>query len=194
MGIVRECGGKMHLREGQFDEAHVDFMEAFKNYDESGNARRVSCLKYLETKPYENDPEIFVMTQLVRAYQNDDLVSFQLIIEQNEGNVLGDPFIRERVEELLSNIRTQVLVKLIKPFTRIHLSFLADGLQVSLKEVTNLLAHAIRDNTICGTIDSRNGMLTLTRISPAVVNRRKAFANFRRALEECHEEIKENFN
>ena len=34
-----ECGGKMHLREGQFEKAHTDFFEAFKNYDESGNAR-----------------------------------------------------------------------------------------------------------------------------------------------------------
>ncbi|CDW52331.1 PCI domain containing protein [Trichuris trichiura] len=192
MGVVRECGGKMHLREGQFEEAHVDFLEAFKNYDESGNMRRVSCLKYLvltsmllksginpfhsqETKPYENDPEIFVMTQLVRAYQNDDLVNFQLIIEQNKDNVLGDPFIRERVEELLSNIRTQVLVKLIKPFTRIQLSFLADGLHVSLKEVKNLLAHAIRDNAVSGTIDSMNNVLTLTRTPAAVLSRRKAF-------------------
>lgn len=39
MGVIRECGGKMHLREGQFSEAHTDFFEAFKNYDESGNAR-----------------------------------------------------------------------------------------------------------------------------------------------------------
>ena len=31
-----ECGGKMHLREGEFEKAHTDFFEAFKNYDESG--------------------------------------------------------------------------------------------------------------------------------------------------------------
>lgn len=37
----------MHLREGQFDRAHTDFFEAFKNYDESGSPRRITCLKYL---------------------------------------------------------------------------------------------------------------------------------------------------
>ena len=26
----------MHLREGEFEKAHTDFFEAFKNYDESG--------------------------------------------------------------------------------------------------------------------------------------------------------------
>ena len=34
-----ECGGKMHLREGEFSRAHTDFFEAFKNYDESGSPR-----------------------------------------------------------------------------------------------------------------------------------------------------------
>ena len=47
MGIVRECGGKMYLREGEFSQAHTDFFEAFKNYDEAGSPRRLACLKYL---------------------------------------------------------------------------------------------------------------------------------------------------
>ena len=47
LGVIRECGGKMHLREGEFEKAHTDFFEAFKNYDESGSPRRTTCLKYL---------------------------------------------------------------------------------------------------------------------------------------------------
>ena len=45
--LLSECGGKMHLREGEFEKAHTDFFEAFKNYDESGSPRRTTCLKYL---------------------------------------------------------------------------------------------------------------------------------------------------
>ena len=45
--FLTECGGKMHLREGEFEKAHTDFFEAFKNYDESGSPRRTTCLKYL---------------------------------------------------------------------------------------------------------------------------------------------------
>lgn len=37
----------MHLREGEYNSAHTDFFEAFKNYDESGSPRRTTCLKYL---------------------------------------------------------------------------------------------------------------------------------------------------
>ena len=37
----------MHLRDSQYQKAHTDFFEAFKNYDESGSPRRTACLKYL---------------------------------------------------------------------------------------------------------------------------------------------------
>ena len=37
--VFIECGGKMHLREGEYEKAHTDFFEAFKNYDESGSPR-----------------------------------------------------------------------------------------------------------------------------------------------------------
>jgi len=32
----------MHLREGEYEKAHTDFFEAFKNYDESGSPRYIS--------------------------------------------------------------------------------------------------------------------------------------------------------
>lgn len=75
MGVIRECGGKMHMSERAWDEAWADFFEAFKNYDEAGSHRRIQCLKYMvlsnmlreskinpfdaqEAKPYKNDHEI----------------------------------------------------------------------------------------------------------------------------------------
>uniref|UniRef100_A0A0L8IEL9 PCI domain-containing protein n=1 Tax=Octopus bimaculoides TaxID=37653 RepID=A0A0L8IEL9_OCTBM len=142
MGVIRECGGKMHLREGEYEKSHTDFFEAFKNYDESGNPRRTTCLKYLvlanmlmksginpfdsqETKPYKNDSEILAMTNLVSAYQNNDIDEFEKILQRNNKNIMEDPFIREHIEDLLRNIRTQVLIKLIKPYTRIHIPFIS---------------------------------------------------------------------
>merc|ERR1712079_332399 len=159
LGVIRECGGKMHLREGEYEKAHTDFFEAFKNYDESGSPRRTICLKYLvlanmlmksdinpfdsqEAKPYKNDPEILAMTNLVSAYQNNDINEFGKILKQNRETIMDDPFIREHIEDLLRNIRTQVLIKLIKPYTRIKISF-------------------ILESTIYGRIDQVNGVLEL---------------------------------
>jgi COP9 signalosome complex subunit 2 len=47
MGVIRECGGKMHMHERRWADAATDFFEAFKSYDEAGSTRRVQCLKYL---------------------------------------------------------------------------------------------------------------------------------------------------
>ncbi|ESP05558.1 hypothetical protein LOTGIDRAFT_181363 [Lottia gigantea] len=185
MGVIRECGGKMHLREGEYEKAHTDFFEAFKNYDESGSPRRTTCLKYLvlanmlmksginpfdsqETKPYKNDPEILAMTNLVSAYQNDDINEFEKILKTNRRNIMEDPFIREHIEDLLRNIRTQVLIKLIKPYTRIHIPFISKELNIDAIEVENLLVSCILDSTINGRIDQVNQVLKLSKESTGI--------------------------
>lgn len=185
MGVIRECGGKMHLREGDYGAAHTDFFEAFKNYDESGSGRRTTCLKYLvlanmlmksginpfdsqEAKPYKNDPEILAMTNLVSAYQNDDINEFEKILKTNRKNIMDDPFIREHIEDLLRNIRTQVLIKLIKPYTRIHIPFISKELNIDTEEVESLLVQCILDNTIHGRIDQVNQLLELNRTTQSV--------------------------
>ncbi|XP_048513810.1 COP9 signalosome complex subunit 2 isoform X1 [Athalia rosae] len=182
MGVIRECGGKMHLREGEFERAHTDFFEAFKNYDESGSPRRTTCLKYLvlanmlmksginpfdsqEAKPYKNDPEILAMTNLVVSYQNNDINQFESILKQNRNNIMDDPFIREHIEDLLRNIRTQVLIKLIKPYTRIHIPFISKELNIDASEVESLLVSCILDSTVRGRIDQVNQVLELDKKS-----------------------------
>jgi len=180
MGVIRECGGKMHLREGEYEKAHTDFFEAFKNYDESGSPRRTTCLKYLvlanmlmksginpfdsqEAKPYKNDSEILAMTNLVSAYQNNDINEFEKILRTNRKTIMDDPFIKEHIEDLLRNIRTQVLIKLIKPYTRIQIPFISKELNIDVCEVENLLVSCILDNTIEGRIDQVNQVLELNR-------------------------------
>lgn len=172
----------MHLREGEFERAHTDFFEAFKNYDESGSPRRTTCLKYLvlanmlmksginpfdsqEAKPYKNDPEILAMTNLVVSYQNNDINEFESILRNNRNNIMADPFIREHIEDLLRNIRTQVLVKLIRPYTRIAINFISNELNIEPAEVEGLLVSCILDNTIQGRIDQVNQVLELDKES-----------------------------
>ncbi|TNN07120.1 COP9 signalosome complex subunit 2 [Schistosoma japonicum] len=179
MGIIRECGGKMHLREGEFAKSHTDFFEAFKNYDESGCQRRTHCLKYLvlasmlmksginpfdsqETKPYKNDPQIVAMTSLVTAYQNNNIVEFESILRSQRDSIMEDSFIREHIEDLLRNIRTEVLIKLIRPYTRIRIPFISQQLNLSDSEVESLLVACILDNTIQARIDQEHQILVLS--------------------------------
>lgn len=176
MGIIRECGGKMHMAERQWADAATDFFEAFKNYDEAGNQRRIQCLKYLvlanmlmesqvnpfdgqEAKPYKNDPEILAMTNLIAAYQRNEIIEFEKILKSNRKTIMDDPFIRNYIEDLLKNVRTQVLLKLIKPYTRIRIPFISKELNVPEKDVEQLLVSLILDNRIDGHIDQVNRLL-----------------------------------
>lgn len=59
-----------------------------------------------EAKPYKNDPEILAMTNLVTAYQNNDINEFEHILKQNRQNIMDDPFIREHIEGKLKHAPT----------------------------------------------------------------------------------------
>jgi len=178
MGIIRECGGKMHMSEKEWEKAHTDFFEAFKNYDEAGSPRRIQCLKYLvlanmlalstinpfdstEAKPYKNDPEITAMTNLVGAYERHDIAAFEKILKDNRKTIMDDSFIRMYIEDLLRNIRTQVLLKLLQPYTRIRIPFISKELNIPSSDVEALLVSLILDNKIRGAIDQVNQQLEL---------------------------------
>lgn len=178
MGVIRECGGKMHMGALNFDRAQHDFFEAFKNYDEAGNARRIQCLKYLvlanmlalspidpfdspEAKPYTNNSDIVYMTNLRRAYTMKDVMEFERILRCNGSSIMDDAFIRQNIEELLNQFRSQVLLKLIQPYTRIGIPFAAKELNIEESELEVLLVSLILDGKIRGKIDQVNKLLVL---------------------------------
>ncbi|KNC83859.1 COP9 signalosome complex subunit 2 [Sphaeroforma arctica JP610] len=182
LGIIRECGGKMYMGDGNLAEAYADFFEAFKNYDEAGSPRRIQCLKYLvlasmlmtekgdtfinpfdstEANPYKSDPEIVAMTTLVKAYQENDINTFSQALKEHGEQIMGDTFMRDYVEDLLLAIRTQYVLLLIKPYTRLHISFISKELNIPTDEVEDLLVALIMDERIKGQIDQVNQIVIL---------------------------------
>ncbi|KAI1460127.1 PCI-domain-containing protein [Annulohypoxylon moriforme] len=177
MGIIRECGGKMHMSEENWKDAQSDFFESFRNYDEAGDLQRIQVLKYLllttmlmksdinpfdsqETKPYRNDPRIAAMTELVDAYQRDDMHTYVNVLQKNQ-DILADPFIAENIDEVTRNMRTKAIVKLIAPYTRMKLEWIARQLKISEIEVQDILGFLIVDGKIKGKIDQQAGILEI---------------------------------
>ncbi|KAL5059789.1 hypothetical protein RYX36_031393, partial [Vicia faba] len=112
MGIIHECEGEMYLSERQWAEAATDFFEA-------RNQRHIKCLKYFvlanmlmkfeinpfdgqEAKPYKNVPEILEITNLMAAYQRNEILEFGKILKSNRRTIMDDPFIRNYIENLLT--------------------------------------------------------------------------------------------
>ncbi|KAJ4895055.1 Proteasome component (PCI) domain protein [Raphanus sativus] len=85
----------MHMAERQCAEVATTFFEAFKNYDEAGNQRLIQCLnrKSISQK-------------------------YGCILQNNRRTIMDDPVIRNYMEDLLKKVRTQILLKLIKPYTK----------------------------------------------------------------------------
>ena len=67
------------------------------------------------------------MTRLREAYQYNNIDEFQRILRDRQlrTTIMNDQFIKENIDSLLKLIRTQVLVKLIKPYTRYFFSDLS---------------------------------------------------------------------
>ena len=180
LGIIRECGGKMHMAERQWEEAATDFFESFKSYDEAGQSRRIQCLKYLvlanmlmesevnpfdaqEARPFRTDPEVVAITSLVAAYQRNSISEFEALLKAHHKQIMEDTFIRDYIEDLLKNIRTQVLVKLIKPYTRITIPFISRELNIPESDVEALLVSLILDSRIHAHIDQVSQVVELRR-------------------------------
>ncbi|MCJ1245665.1 hypothetical protein MMC30_002869 [Trapelia coarctata] len=212
MGIIRECGGKMHMSEGMsllmlpqiklmrhlenWKEAQSDFFESFRSYDEAGSIQRIQVLKYLvlctmlmqsdinpfdsqETKPYKNDPRISAMTDLVDAFQRDDIHRYETILQKNK-DLLEDPFIADNIEEVTRNMRTKALMKLIAPYTRFTLAFVANQLNISAGEAQDIISFLIIDRKLKGKIDQAKGTVEVG--STSDVDRTKAMQEWTHAL------------
>ena len=59
----------------------------------------------------------------------------------------------------MRNIRTQVLLRLIKPYTRLQLATIATELGVSVPEVESLCVSLVLDGRVEGRIDQVAGVL-----------------------------------
>lgn len=196
MGVIRECGGKMHMSEENWKEAQSDFFESFRNYDEAGSIQRIQVLKYLvlttmlmksdinpfdsqETKPYKNDPRISAMTDLVDAFQRDDIHRYEAVLRDNQ-DLLADPFIAENIDEVSRNMRSKAVLKLIAPYTRFTLAFIAKQIKISIPEVQDILGVLIVDKKLYAKINQENGTVLVE--STSDLDRLKSVRDWTTAL------------
>lgn len=116
-----------------------------------------------ETKPYKNDPRISAMTDLVDAYQRDDIHRYESVLQKN-GDLLADPFIAENIDEVTRNMRTKGVLKLIAPYTRFTLAFIAKQLKISVAEVQDIVGFLIVDQKLQGKVNQDNGTVEVENI------------------------------
>ncbi|GAA5874909.1 hypothetical protein JCM3774_006568 [Rhodotorula dairenensis] len=205
-GVIRECGGKMYMSEKDWTKAQVDFFEAFKAYDEAGSPQRIQVLKYLvlahmlteseidpfdsqETKPYKSDREIAAMQALVQAYQDRNVHEAEKILRNNRETIMDDPFIRGYIDDVLRSLRTQWILEIIIPYTRLEIAYLARQLGIPDAEVEEIVVALILDEKISGRIDQVTGRLELDRHTAVETRRYQALDRWTSQLNSLHSQL-----
>jgi len=206
LGVIKECGGKMWMREKQWQRASEDFFVSFHNYDEAGSPQRIQVLKYLvlayllmgsdidpfdsqETKPYKNQPEIKAVTDLVGAYQRREVHEAEKILRENRATFMDDSFIASYIGDLLRALRTQYLITLIKPYSRLDMSFLSKQLNVGKPEVEEILIGLILEGKVEGRIDQVAQRLELDKHQSLEKRRYMALEQWTATLENIHNTV-----
>ncbi|KAJ1445720.1 PCI domain-containing protein [Pelagophyceae sp. CCMP2097] len=170
MGVIREEGGKMYMADGAWAAAYDEFYESFRAHQEAGSARAKDCLKYVvlanmlalsdinpfdarEAKVYQDEREIMAMKQLRTAYDANDLSGFEATLRDKRHRILDDPFIMSFIDPLRRRMREQVLLALIKPYSRVRMDFIAQKLNLKVADVEELLVDMILDARVAGSIN-----------------------------------------
>ncbi|KAF4667334.1 COP9 signalosome complex subunit 2 [Perkinsus chesapeaki] len=132
VAVIRESGGKLFMAERRWNDAYNEFFESFKNYQEAGNSRAKTILKYVvlasmlslsdinpfdsrEAKVYQNDPDVSAIVELRRLYEAGDVKALNRLLQNNTNR---DAFITEYVSVLLINVRLKVLETMVRPYRR----------------------------------------------------------------------------
>ena len=90
---------------------------------------------------------------LRNAFENNDINVIQEILNDPKNHILDDPFINQYLDDLLRNIRLNVLIAKVKPYKSVSLEYLARQLNVERDEIRSLLAELILEEKINGEID-----------------------------------------
>lgn len=111
-----------------------------------------------ETKAYQSDPRILAMTDLVDAYQRNDMQKYERVLTSNP-DIVSDPFIANNLDTVTRSMRTKSVLKLVAPYTRFSLQFIAKTLKISLSEVQDIVGFLILNNSLKAKINQTQGIV-----------------------------------
>jgi len=188
IGIIRESGGKMYMLDKDYDNAHANFLQAFLCYDDSGSPRKIRCLKYLllvglfapnldpfsssEAQQYKEDPEIIPLSKLLDIYRSRteeqwkstelvEIRDIEGILKNSSSTILNDEFLSFHIYKLINAIRIRIIMKILKPHSRMCLSNLSQELNMLEEEVEHLLLELILDKKLDAKIDQVNNIILI---------------------------------
>lgn len=180
-GTIRECGGKMYARQGLWQEASTAFQQAFRAFDDAGDPRRMSNLKYLvltsmlsasnidpfasqETRSFQNDPEIKCLVDMIAASRSGDMKAFERVLKDThlKRALAQDAFLQQFLQmSLIRGVRLEAAARFLGAYRNVSLSKIAGELCIDDSEAEALVVQLILDGKISAKIDQSAGVVEM---------------------------------
>lgn len=106
-------------------------------------------------------PELEFLKQVASAHKKKNLVEFQKIIDTNQGLIEKDYIVHSHVQDLYENLLELNLLKVIKPYSKVQLTHVAQAVNIPVATIQAKLSEMIIDKKINGTLDQGIGCLII---------------------------------
>lgn len=171
--------GILHAADEQdFKTAYSYFYEAFEGYDSVESNKALTALKYmLLSKIMLNCPDdvqhivsgklalkysgsdIDAMKSVAKASHQRSLTDFQEALQKYRKELEEDPIVHAHLDTLYDNLLEQNLCRIIEPYSRVEVPFVASEIKLPPLQVEKKLSQMILDKKIPGILDQGEGIL-----------------------------------
>jgi len=173
--------GILHASEERdFKTAFSYFYEAFEQYDSVEDKFALTALKYmLMSKIMLRTPEevhnivsgklalkysgadIEAMKLVAQASKNRSLADFQSTVGKYSKELKGDKIVARHLDTLYQTMLEQNLCRIIEPYSRVQVKFVAEKIDLPEPEVEKKLSQMILDKKFQGILDQETRVLII---------------------------------
>ena len=162
-GIINEEGGKISMRQKEFDKALEKFKFAFHSYRDTGSEEEaVTTLKYAfivsllvldssiivtkeEANLYSKHESLMKLVSLFDAYNALDIQKMMEIWKKDIVAREKDKFIQENKEDILYNIRINYVVRKLKAFKNCKFDVIEKEIGVTNDELLGMVMNIAKN-------------------------------------------------
>merc|ERR1711963_988480 len=173
--------GILHVSEERdFKTAFSYFYEAFEQYDSVEDKNALTALKYmLMSKIMLRTPEevqnivsgklalkysgsdIEAMKLVAQASKNRSLADFQTTVDKYSRELKDDKIVERHLDSLYQTMLEQNLCRIIEPYSRVQVKFVAEKINLPEPEVEKKLSQMILDKKFQGILDQETRVLII---------------------------------
>jgi 26S proteasome regulatory subunit N6 len=110
--------------------------------------------------------DIDAMKAVAQASQKRSLADFQQALKEYKAQLEDDVIVRAHLDSLYDTMLEQNLCRIIEPYSRVQVSFIASSIKLPIQQVEKKLSQMILDKKFSGILDQGDGVLIVFEETP----------------------------